>query len=292
MATARLRTCAVRGDGVTACWGFTPAVRGGQYLPEAVAGTPQIIANASPSRQVVVGEELACAILPNGHVRCWTAAGWGPAVEVVSETTYETVAVFGWTACGLTRGTVRCWGRPEDALNPPDRFVPADVAVPGRVASVLVGGEPTSVCVTTEGGLAYAWQEPLDGAPRTSVRSVRECPVPVAVDLDTRNPPNTFGRLRCWLRGTSVYCDGETGCGSLGELSTILGRSPDASRCGRLVRGRPEVVLENVASVAIGARHACALDRDGQLWCWGSNIAGQLGDGTYADSDAPVRPLL
>lgn len=295
VATARLRTCAVRADGATLCWGLTPwYASDGQLAPGAVAPFPRVIANASPSRQVVVGDGLSCAMLRDGRARCWSdAGGWGPAAPVVPDLRYSVVDAFGWTACGVSGGTVRCWGRVEDAVAPPARFLAEAVPVPGPVETLTLGGEPdASMCATTRGGESYVWHEPRHGAPRTSALRVPECPVAATVDVDTRNPPNTVGRLDCWLRGTSVYCNGETGCGSLVDLTPILRRSPDTSRCDRLVRGRPAVVLEDVASLAIGARHACALDYDGQLWCWGSNVAGQLGDGTFADSDVPVRPRL
>ena len=35
--------------------------------------------------------------------------------------------------------------------------------------------------------------------------------------------------------------------------------------------------------------HAVALKRDGTIWAWGSNSAGQFGNGTRASSDTPVR---
>jgi alpha-tubulin suppressor-like RCC1 family protein len=34
--------------------------------------------------------------------------------------------------------------------------------------------------------------------------------------------------------------------------------------------------------------HACGIDLDGRLWCWGRNSDGQLGDGTKISSDEPV----
>jgi alpha-tubulin suppressor-like RCC1 family protein len=43
------------------------------------------------------------------------------------------------------------------------------------------------------------------------------------------------------------------------------------------------------ASISGGARHTLALRNDGQVFSWGFNIHGQLGDGTNNDQPTPVR---
>ena len=42
-------------------------------------------------------------------------------------------------------------------------------------------------------------------------------------------------------------------------------------------------------SVSTGSYHAMAIDVDGNLWGWGKNNQGQLGDGTTNDSTTPIR---
>ncbi|HRZ80790.1 MAG TPA: hypothetical protein P5044_12335, partial [bacterium] len=44
-----------------------------------------------------------------------------------------------------------------------------------------------------------------------------------------------------------------------------------------------------IRSISCGHRHTCALDEDGKVYCWGWNQDGQLGNGTYDDSDLPVE---
>ncbi|HEV8197054.1 MAG TPA: hypothetical protein VGP87_10470 [Gemmatimonadales bacterium] len=43
-----------------------------------------------------------------------------------------------------------------------------------------------------------------------------------------------------------------------------------------------------VMAIDAGNLHACALAPDGQAYCWGSNSAGQLGNGTLQDDSVPV----
>jgi hypothetical protein len=48
------------------------------------------------------------------------------------------------------------------------------------------------------------------------------------------------------------------------------------------------VGLSNVAAIAAGRDHTCALVSDGSVHCWGSNFFGQLGDGSTISRIAPV----
>lgn len=43
------------------------------------------------------------------------------------------------------------------------------------------------------------------------------------------------------------------------------------------------------ASVSSGRYHTLAIGRDGNLWAWGQNTNGQVGDGTTADKNQPVK---
>ena len=46
--------------------------------------------------------------------------------------------------------------------------------------------------------------------------------------------------------------------------------------------------LEDVVDVAAGWEHHCAVSGSGEVYCWGSNCLGALGDGTTTDSATPV----
>ncbi len=49
--------------------------------------------------------------------------------------------------------------------------------------------------------------------------------------------------------------------------------------------------VENLAlrSVSVGGFHACSVADDGNVYCWGLNSAGQLGDLTFRNKAGPVR---
>lgn len=58
--------------------------------------------------------------------------------------------------------------------------------------------------------------------------------------------------------------------------------------------GEPVLVseLDEVTQISVGGAHACALRATGELYCWGDNTFGQIGDGTYTTTNDPVLAKL
>jgi alpha-tubulin suppressor-like RCC1 family protein len=99
------------------------------------------------------------------------------------------------------------------------------------------------------------------------------------------------GAVRCW------------GVNDLGQLGveTVQSRQqcrvpesapPRSLPCETTPRDVPE--LTDVVEVAVGNGGTCAVKRDGAVWCWGANDAGQLGQGTNDPRahGAPTRVAL
>jgi alpha-tubulin suppressor-like RCC1 family protein len=77
---------------------------------------------------------------------------------------------------------------------------------------------------------------------------------------------------------------------ALKDDGTVLcrdGGAVDAPHAG----AKPEPVKGIAGATAIGAGggHACALLGGGEVFCWGENSYGQLGDGTTETHEAPVK---
>ncbi|MBM4055222.1 MAG: RCC1 repeat- and reductase domain-containing protein [Planctomycetes bacterium] len=65
-----------------------------------------------------------------------------------------------------------------------------------------------------------------------------------------------------------------------------LGRSDDNDKPGKVIVEDEEVVF---ASVAAGENHSLALSSSGEVWAWGENDDGQLGDNSTNESDTPLK---
>ena len=75
----------------------------------------------------------------------------------------------------------------------------------------------------------------------------------------------------------TVACWGRNQKGQLGDGTTV-DRSAPVTVAG----------LGDVAALAAGRYHACAVLGDGTVRCWGNNFSGQLGDGTNASRSLPA----
>jgi alpha-tubulin suppressor-like RCC1 family protein len=84
----------------------------------------------------------------------------------------------------------------------------------------------------------------------------------------------------CALNSTgNVYCWGDNTYGQLG-ISSFTGQTSPTLIVG----------LNNIQSLAYidNAWHTCAIDTSGDVYCWGYNGSGQLGDGTSLTRNTPV----
>jgi hypothetical protein len=50
-----------------------------------------------------------------------------------------------------------------------------------------------------------------------------------------------------------------------------------------------QIVASNVAAIAAGWHHSLFVKNDGSLWAMGANLSGQLGDGTYNQTNRPKQ---
>jgi alpha-tubulin suppressor-like RCC1 family protein len=161
------------------------------------------------------------------------------------------------------------------------RMDPEMISGLGNIAEIAAGWE--FVVARVPGGSVYTWGENGSGQLGTDDYTEYHSPQSVGslwggcVDLDCGREHS----LTLWddAGSTRVYAWGGNASGQLGLGDTTM-------------RGSPEQVTgfdAAVEAVACGYFHSLALDENGNVWAWGSNRDGQLGDGSTTDRTAPHK---
>jgi len=105
-----------------------------------------------------------------------------------------------------------------------------------------------------------------------------------------------FGCYRPSLDDCAVRCGAGGACpsGLSCDLAEGFCQADPSVSCSALPGdgGVPDGSLPGVlhySAVSAGDSHACAIRRDGRMWCWGRGDEGQLGNATQSRSALPVR---
>jgi alpha-tubulin suppressor-like RCC1 family protein len=267
-----------------------------------VARTPTLAAIAptlSPGvaplefRQMSTGGYHTCGVTTNDVAYCWglnstgqlgIGADLSPVPAAVSGAlAFRMVTAGSFHTCGLTpRGNAYCWGDNSDGQlgdgTTTTRTTPMQVAGGLTFASLSAGGRYS--CGVTTGQIGYCWGSNGDG--QLGDGSQQESWVPVRVQSAEMWREISAGYAHtCGVTTTdAVLCWGSNWRGSvgIGDSSTRFRASPTP------VLGGPG----SWRTVDAGSAHSCGLSQGGDLWCWGYNNGGQVGDGTTTDRYAPT----
>lgn len=87
------------------------------------------------------------------------------------------------------------------------------------------------------------------------------------------------GAFTCALNDAhQIACFGTNGSGQIGDGTTTTALVPTPVAGG----------FTDWASLDAGATHTCAIRAGGELYCWGANARGQIGDGTLNNATSPT----
>lgn len=295
-------TCTLAHDGAVTCWGYD---YNGNLGCSNIAGgeSPFVCQALGPGNSIVdiaAGAEHSCILMSSGSVWCWgrndhgqvgdgrLASRFAP-VQVAGISDAIAIATGTWQSCARRRnGAVVCWGKNDYcALG----FETAnDFAIPVLFGSVD-GTSPRALEVA--GSLEQTCVLLDDGSLRCSGVWLRYEPDPMSHLTSCKAPTNpqpsiiakavaTGIDFTCAMTGSSaVKCWGKNGYGTLGNGSYVDSAEP--------VDVAFPVSLE-LQSIVSQGNHTCVVTAEGQLWCWGDNIDGQLGSGSLVTSSAiPVQ---
>ncbi len=207
------------------------------------------------------------------------------------------VSSGGDQTCAVLEGSVYCWGDNTNGElgtgNTTGTTTPTAVIDTGGLAGRTVtavsaamdngGDNGEHTCVVADGAV-FCWGLNTDGELGDGTTTQRTSPVEAGSFTDATQVATGYMHS-CALSGGQVYCWGDNSRGQLGDGTTRQRNNPVLVQ--GLLAGR------TVTAIAAGAAHTCAV-ADGAVYCWGSNVSGQLGidsSGSGTNSSLPVVVL-
>jgi alpha-tubulin suppressor-like RCC1 family protein len=158
------------------------------------------------------------------------------------------------------------------------RATPAQVSIPEHIERVAAGHE--FVIANDPGGELWAWGANGEGQLGKGDNLGTSTPVMVS------SQPGGSEVFDCGDNHViAAYSDGNLyawGYNFDGQLG--LGDNND-----RNVMAEVTGIDIEIIDVACGSFHSVVLDKNGNVWTWGSNESGQLGDGTTTDRNTPYK---
>jgi alpha-tubulin suppressor-like RCC1 family protein len=264
--------------------------------------------------QIVAGYSHTCALASTGTVYCWgldssgqlgnnsTAQSLVPVAVntsgVLSGKTITQIAAGNSHTCALdSSGTAYCWGSNGNGQLGNNSTAKSLVPVAVNTSGVLSGQTLTQIttgyahtCAVSSAGAAYCWG--ANGNGQLGNSSTAQSPVPVAVTTSGVLSGKTLaqisadqnGMYTCALDSTgAAYCWGAASYGQLGNggVSSAPG-VPVAVLTSGALSGK------TLTQIATGSGTTCAVGSTGAAYCWGQGVNGELGNGSTANSSAPV----
>ncbi|MCL2371495.1 IPT/TIG domain-containing protein [Candidatus Saccharibacteria bacterium] len=256
-------TLAVDDEGSVFGWGFNNAGQLGLGAGAAVTNTTPVsisVFGALPGREIVqvaAGGSHSLALDSDGNVFAW-----------------------GWNAAGqLGAGNI------GNNSNLPIAAVNSGVMA-GSDIVMIATGTTHSIALGSDGNI-FGWGSNDAGQLGNNSLSSSDVPVAVSATWAQGRVPRMIAaavnRSFTMMNDGSLYAWGNNAVGQFGNGSSTDSLVPTPTTMTGAFAGR------QVRQVVIGNFHTIAIDSQGSVYSWGANWSGQLGTGSAAGSNVPVR---
>jgi alpha-tubulin suppressor-like RCC1 family protein len=306
--------CGRTSAGAVYCWGrgTEGQLGNGSNL---TSRTPVLVSGTGPGGLVVeavsAGDQHTCALVTGRVVYCWGENRFGELGDATTSLRnvpakvngsgsgalqFVSVSAGSYFTCGATTAlAVWCWGEGSSGRlgsSAQQSTVPVQVTGTGsgslRFDGVSAGlAHACAVTVAPDAGKVYCWGLNLFGALGNGTTQ-GESNIPVLASTTQSFAAVEAGtNFTCALStSNSVYCWGRNLSGELGNGTTTNANVP------RLTATPAGIRFNAISADGV---HACAIANvgaaTGDVYCWGVNDDGRVGDGTTTGRPSPVRVI-
>ena len=305
VAPGALHTCGLTPVGEAYCWGLNNFGQVGDSTTT-YRNAPVPVVGGRAFSSIGAGIDHSCAVeASTADAYCWGRSEYGQRGDGTASTMtfpvltfgssllgFERVSAGGRHTCGIAQdGAAVCWGRNNQGQlgdgTTTTRWVPTAVSGGLSFAYLAVNNNDLAwetSCGVTPDGDAYCWGLNNYGQLGRGTTGAQ---------FD--EPEKVFGGLRFTSvsPGTSHTCgvttDGDAYCwgsNNRGQLGNGVAGATEGTNTPTLVTGG-----HVFRYVGAGRDFSCGLTESGDVYCWGYNGNGQLGDGTTTDRSEPVLVL-
>ncbi|MCB0083765.1 MAG: hypothetical protein KDE47_22655, partial [Caldilineaceae bacterium] len=299
-------SCALTNVGGVWCWGRNTHGQLGTGTNLDSAAPLPVTGLISGVQAIASGFNHNCALLIAGTLRCWGANSVG---ELGSGTNSPTVIPFPVAVQGLEGrrvlsvtahthhtcaivegGSAHCWGYNNyGQLGIPitTTISTTPITVTGLTSgtTAIAAGDGHSCAVVNGGARCWGWGasgQLGDGINDTSNGGSHIRDVPIQVTNLTSNTVD----IRVGSHAScATLVDGSMRCWGQGALGTLGDGRSATSLIPTPVTGLPDRVVQ----FDLERSHVCAYLANLSLYCWGSDLYGQIGNGQVGFSSRPVN---
>lgn len=298
LVTGGSHACVIDSTDRAFCWGDDKFGQLGGDAPTDSAIVPTLVPSLTGVKVLAAGNFHTCAVASEGTL-CWGEGSQGQLGDGKSQDSKVPVKIAGAAqlslltgggdhTCGVGEpgGKVFCWGANtafQSAGSDPT-LVPTPVEQSDVSGATAVAAGAEHSCAVDQTGLR-CWGANDKGQLGTGDTVASNVPVAVTgisgvkrVAANSRHTcaTNQSDTLRCW----GANAQGQIGNGSTNAAGQLTPTSVSFP-----------VGVASVSAVAVGGSHTCAV-AGGAGYCWGSNVTGQLGDGTQDQRPTPTAITL
>ncbi len=316
IASGTTHSCARTRDGSAWCWGNNSDWQRGfgegdelDALNNSVAEQVTIDISSTPLTgvsAVSVGDNASCAIV-SGMVACWGDNSEGqlgfpvnlysrfPGIVLTTNSTalgtVTAISVGTHHACAvLSDKSAWCWGDNSDGATGAGstaadlgavRVTKAGNAALTNVVAISAGAAHT--CALLGDNTVWCWGLNTSGQLGNGSTMTSLVAVPTGLK-NIATLGTSVANHTCAISTTNIlYCWGANTLGQLGDGTTTAKTKPVT------LKSSYAAAVGTITSVSSGNKQTCLSNTMGQVWCWGRNSNGQLGNGINTKSLAPVK---